>query len=271
MNRLFDRFVPYRSLPMPRSHVRVRLALVGIFAVLALGFLVPPGHAQPGRPPGFPSPPRPPSMPAPARPPGAGITGISGAGITGIHGAGISGIHGAGITGIPSPPNFGPSRNEWVCSGCRHVVGTGPIRPNVTTCPSCGARFSNPGVGAPSGGAPNTGGTTGTAPPAAPSEPSLLAPELPPNPAAGTTGTTTAPTEPAPTTAPALPFVPDTNAATPDQPEAKRGSRTILIVGVVGGGLFLIGAMGMLAFVVMKANAPTKSRRPKRRVLELDD
>lgn len=251
---------------MPRSPVRVRLALVGIFAVFALGFLVPPSQAQPGRPPGFPSAPaRPPGMPA--RPPGAGVTGISGAGIHGIHGTGIHGIHGtgihgihgAGITGIPNPPGFGSSRNEWVCSGCRHVVGTGPIRPSVTTCPGCGARFSNPGAGAP-------GGAAGTVPPGAGSEPSLLAPELPPNPAAG--GTTTPPTESA---AVAAPFSPDATAA-PDEPEPKRGSRTILIVAVVGGGLFLIGAMAMLAFVVMKANAPTKPRRrPTRRALDLDD
>lgn len=247
---------------MSRSPVRVRLALVGIFAVFALGFLVPASQAQPGRPPGFPSAPsRPPGMPA--RPPGAGITGISGTGIHGIHGAGIHGIHGAGITGIPNPGGFGASRNEWVCSGCRHVVGTGPIRPSVTTCPGCGARFSNPGVG-------GAGGAAGTVPPGAGSEPSLLAPELPPNPAAG--GTTTPPTDSAPTASPAVPFGTDTNPATPDEPEPKRGSRTILIVAVVGGGLFLIGAMAMLAFVVMKANAPTKPRRrPTRRALDLDD
>ena len=274
---------------MPQSYFRVRLALVVIFAVFAFGFLVPPGQAQPGRPPGFPSPPRPPTfpaIPAPPRPPTfpampGGATGIHGISGAGISGAGISGITGTpgGITGIPSPPSFGaPSRNEWVCSGCRRVVGTGPIRPNVTTCPGCGARFSNPGFGAPSGGAPGgaapggapAGGAAGAA-----SEPSLLAPELPPNPATGAggaPGTSPAPFEPAPVATPSEPAPFGIESAAPNnEPEKKKGSRTILIVGVVGGGLFLIGAMAMLAMVVVKANAPQKARRPKRRTIEYDD
>src|SRR4051812_25098254 len=36
------------------SAVRIRFAIVGIFSLLALGFLLSPSHAQPGRPPTFP-------------------------------------------------------------------------------------------------------------------------------------------------------------------------------------------------------------------------
>src|SRR4051794_4315085 len=112
---------------MPTSSLRVRFALVAIFAVLALGFLLSPSQAQPGRPPGgFGALPpglggRPPGgvtgMPAPVTPPGPPPGGIAGTpgGIHGggIHGAGISGMGGTGIPpgGAPAP-NFGPPRSE---------------------------------------------------------------------------------------------------------------------------------------------------------------
>ncbi len=228
---------------MPRSYFRVRLALVAIFAVLALGFLVSPGRAQPGRPPGFPG--RPPGIPAPPtppRPPGFG-------------------------GGIPSPPGFGsPSRSEWVCSNCRFVVGTGPIRPNVTQCPKCNVRFSNPG---PGGG----GAAPGGAPPAPGGEPpasTLVAPELPTNPAAGLPGTTSEPASGEPSIAPTTTTPSGADDAPSREPEPKSGGRTILIVGIVIAGIFVFGTLAMLAVVVSKANTPQNVRRPKRRPLELD-
>lgn len=250
---------------MPRPSFRVRLGLVAIFAVFALGFVVSPGRAQPGRPPGFPpnrppgfppaGPPSIPTPPTPPRPPS-------------FPGPGFGG---PGVGGIPSPPSFGsPSRSEWVCSNCRHVVGTGPVRPSVTQCPKCSVRFSNPGPGA--------GAAPGVAPPAPNGEPpasALVAPELPPNPNAGLPGTTSEPTPAAagePSVSPTTSAPAGTEAtASGREPEAKSGPRTLLIVGIVIAGVFVFGTLAMLAVVVSKANAPQHVRRPKRRVIDLDD
>jgi hypothetical protein len=292
---------------MPKSSFCIRFALVAIFAVIALGFLLPPSQAQPGgRPPGFSSPPRPPGMPAPPRPPGAGISGagisgagihgisgagihgvsgISGAGITGIHGTGIHGISGAGIHGISGAPGGiggmpGPPRSEWVCSGCRYVVGTGPIRPNVQTCPGCGARFSNPGIGPPGGGGVPPGGG---APPAggggvAPGGggvgdgPSLLAPELPPNPAAGGSFSPLPPApEPVvtPPSASSSSTSDSSGSSASDEPAAPSGrSKTLKLIGIVCGSILLLGALAALGVVVANASSSKPTKRGRRRVLD---
>lgn len=245
---------------MARSYFRVRLALLAIFAVLALGFLVSPGRAQPGRPPGFPGPPtRPPGFPTPPTPPRP------------------QGFPGPNFGGVPSPPGFGaPSRSEWVCSNCRFVVGTGPVRPNVTQCPKCSVRFSNPGPGAP-GGAGAAPGGAGAAPGGAPALPggdpaafTLVAPELPPNPAAGLPGTSDEPAASGePSAAPTTSAPSGIDTALSREPEAKGGPRTLLIVGIVIAGVFVFGTLAMLAVVVAKANAPQRVRRPRPR-LDLD-
>src|SRR5438067_4428283 len=72
---------------------RVRFAVAGILAVLALGFFLPSAHSQFGRPPGggF-----------GGRPPGGGVTGMPG-GVTGLPlrpPGGAAGMPG-GVTGMP--------------------------------------------------------------------------------------------------------------------------------------------------------------------------
>lgn len=285
---------------------RVRFALVGIFSVLTLGFVLSPGNAQPGRPGGITGiGGRPPGsitgMPGgisgiSGRPPG-GITGISGihgagiSGISGIHGAGISGISGAGISGIGGMPGAGMpgfGRDEWRCSGCNTLVGTGPIRPNVANCPGCRARFNNTTAGALSGmpGAPTfptptppqgLGMPGGTFPPITPAPTATTsAPALPVNPAAGTGVFPSAPGETPPADVPASPppYTPalpfgssDSGSSNTDSSSAPSSgrSRTIKIIGIVCGSILLIGALAALGVVVANASSSKPTRRPKRR------
>lgn len=273
---------------MPRSSsARVRFALVGIFAALALAFVVSPGHAQYGRPPGGFSG-RPSPIIPPMRPPG-GITGIHGTGITGISGihggitgisGGITGIHGTGISGIGGAPGmgFGPSasRDEWRCSGCNHLVGTGPFKPLVASCPKCNVRFTNglspggfgtPGPSAPPARPPSSQPNTGTAntPPPAPT--------LPTNPAVATSAP--APTETPPAAAgpaPTNPPVPEAGAGpAPSAPPSGGRSRTYAVIGIVVGALLLVGALVALGIVVSNNAATPVKRKVKRRVLDDDE
>ena len=262
---------------MPRSSpVRVRFALAGVFAALALGFVISPGHAQYGRPPGGITG-RPPPL-IPPRP--GGITGIHGGGISGmpsgITGGGITGIHGGGIGGMPG---MGFGRNEWRCSGCNCLIGTG-IKPIAISCPQCGARFSNgitpegfdpprppaPPVRPPSA-QPNTGATN-TPPPA---------PALPTNPAFGANGAVATST-PAPNDtpqasaapAPTNPSTPEAGAA-PNTPSSGGRSKTYAVIGIVVGALLLVGALVALGIVVTSHAAKPVKRKVKRRVLDDDE
>lgn len=313
------------------STLGVRFGLVAIGSVLALGFLLPPGSAQPGRPPiggGFGGAPpggiggRPPGgisgisgiggMPGGnigGRPPGSitgmpagitGITGIGGAGIHGIHGIsgisgtgihGISGISGAGFSGIGGAG--GLNRNEWVCSGCQYVVGTGPVKPLVSNCPRCNAKFSNgfaPGISTPAmpggfGGGPSV--PPPLTPPGGISTPPLnpgttvtpggfggnpgTAPPLPTNPAAGG-ASPPAQTNPAPS-APAPSAAPDTTSnPAPDESSSSGGKgKTLKLIGIVCGGILLIAALAIMGLVVANASAANKPvKRPRRRVAEDD-
>src|SRR4051794_11846168 len=85
---------------MPTSSAfRVRFAIVGIFSLLALAFLLSPGSAQPGRPPGG-------IGGMPGRPPG-GVGGMPGAGMPGMPGR-PPGMPGApGAPGGPGMAVFG--------------------------------------------------------------------------------------------------------------------------------------------------------------------
>lgn len=296
------------------SSFRVRFAIVGIGTTLALAFLISPGQAQPGRTPGGFS-----GRPAggiagnpggisgmpggisgiSGRPPGSisGMPGgIHGAGITGIHGTGISGIHGAGISGMPGEMGgFGPSvRDEWRCSGCNHLVGSGPIKPLVDKCPSCGARFSNGftpqiggGLGMPSTPVvpPPVAGRFGAPPVTAPpvtTPPTFGAPgaaetnpppALPTNPAFTNPAPPVAP--PSSTSVPNPPTASEPSAPAPTGTESGTGSgkkgRTILVIGIVVGVILFLGMMAALAVVVSKASAAKPVKRKRRKVYDDED
>jgi hypothetical protein len=283
---------------MPKSSFLIRFAIVGIFGVFALGFLLPPSQAQPGpRPPGFPPPPvippRPPvgfggapggiagtpggitgvpggisGMPG-GRPPGAftgtpgGATGISGAGISGIHGTGISGIHGAGISGISGMggPGFGGGgRTEtvWTCSRCGFELGRGPVDPGQPSCPRCGVKFNG------SSGPGAVGAIPSTPPISPPTAAPSGAPELPINPFAGG--------RPAPSASSSEPTASSSDSSASSSEEQPSGrSRTIKLIGIVCGAIFLIGAIAVLGVVLaMNASASKPTRRPSRRAFEID-
>lgn len=51
--------------------------------------------------------------------------------------------------GMQPPKMPGPPVLSWSCSKCRAVLGTGNFPPNLQTCPNCGVRLINGGIGAP--------------------------------------------------------------------------------------------------------------------------
>jgi hypothetical protein len=281
----------------------IRLVLTGILAVTAFGFVVRPGHAQPGRPPGgiagVPGggiagmPGRPPggitgTPGQPLRPPGsitgmpggisgiggagfagihgAGIAGIHGAGIAGIHGAGIAGIHGAGIAGLP-PGGFGgfPGQTtySWSCGKCKAHLGT------TTTPHSHHTRCPVCGViftGTtvnPGGGGDGGGAPGGFAPVPAPPG---EAPPLPLNPAP-------APPAPAPNPDAGPSFVApaqDQGAPEPDDRPQTRTPRGFKIVAILIGSVMLLVGLAALVMVVRQSGGQPV-RRPRRRFDDGDD
>src|SRR5947207_15688352 len=106
------------------SPTRVRFALVGTFALLALGFLLPSGYAQFGRPPGGGA------MGGGVRPPG-GIGGIPTMPRPPLGGAPFPGAPGGGLGGMPGRlgGGIGGGRSEivWTCTACGGELGRGPI------------------------------------------------------------------------------------------------------------------------------------------------
>jgi hypothetical protein len=246
---------------------RIRMLLVaGLLLPAALVFT--PAKAQ------FPRPPIPPGGMA-GRPGGIGgmPAGINGGMPGGINGGiagrpgGIGGING-GIAGGPGGVGGMPGQHEWVCGGCGKVLGVGPVKPIMASCPFCGVKFTNgmdfemsrPGGGPPIGGPPMGGPPMG-----AMGGPPMGGPNIPP-------------TEPAHPNPP--PFnPPDAGAANNNnnnvpapvagnQAAANSGSsstgRTVLIVGAIGCGvLFLVAALG--TFLYISATRSSKDDRPKRR------
>lgn len=229
---------------MPQSSAfRIRFALVGIVAILALGFFLSPSFAQPGRP----RPPKPPLRPT-------------------------------------------PSRTVWCCSGCKAILGRGPIKPSLASCPKCGAKFVNGtgGAGFTSMPDPDDNPTGADAPAASPpGEPT--APPLPTNPAANsgtptqpiTTAPASSPTpEPQPTpekTAPGpsnpVPSMsPDVQSTSSDESPSSSsggsGSRTIKIAVITTGVLFMLGGLAILGVVAVKARAAKPTKRLTRRKVQ---
>ncbi len=226
---------------MSLRHLRMWL-VVGLVLPAALVFT--PARAQFGRPP---------------IPPG-GIAGRPG-GIGGING-GIAGRPG-GIGGMPS----GMGQHEWVCGGCGKVLGRGPVKPVMVSCPFCGVKFTNgldfemsrPGGGPPIGGPPMgaMGGAPGGAPPAA--------------------GANIPPTEPAkPDPPPAAANnnpIPAAAAADPPTPASSGTMRTVLVVAAIGCGvLLLFAALGTFLYIsVTRAGKNDPPKRRRKRVYHDED
>jgi hypothetical protein len=237
---------------------RIRMGLViGLLLPAALMFT--PAQAQfGGRPPIGPGgiAGRPPGMPGGIN---GGIGGING-GIAGRPGM-PGGINGGINGGMPG----GLGQHEWVCGGCGKVLGHGPVKPVMPSCPFCGVKFTNgmdfemsrPGGGPPIGGPPM--GAIGGPPMGGPP---MGGPNIPP-------------TEPAqPNPPPVNP--PDAPAANNNAPAAAAGNpapassggpsvaKTVLIVGAIGCGvLLLFAALG--TFLYLSASRAGKNDPPKRR------
>jgi hypothetical protein len=241
---------------------RVRMWLVvGLVIVAALVFT--PAQAQFGRP--------------PFTPPG-GIAGRPG-GIGGING-GIGGMPG-GMAGRPGGINGGIAggmpggmgQHEWVCGGCGKVLGTGPVKPIIASCPACGVKFTNgldfevsrPGGGPPIGGPPmgGIGGMPGgppmggppmggaNIPPTVPARPEPPQQNQPEPPVANNNNNIPAPAPAADNAAPA-----NTGNST--------ATRTVLIVAAIGCGvLLLFAALG--TFLYISATRSGKNDVPQRR------
>jgi hypothetical protein len=122
-----------------RPSNRVRIALVGVFAVLTTALVLPsvsaqfprqqPGPMGPGMRPNFPEGPRFPEVPRPNFPQ------------------------------MPQPPqpNFpqprlpgerfgGMAERVWYCGGCKAELARGDTQPALQSCPKCGVHFRN-GIG----------------------------------------------------------------------------------------------------------------------------
>jgi hypothetical protein len=293
------------------SPIRVRFALVAIFTLLALGFLLPSGHAQFGRPPG-PPPVRPPGAGMPGRPGGitgvpGGITGMPGpplrppGGITGMPGGipgrpgGITGMPGGGITGTPGGitgmpgrlggglgGGIGGGRGEvvWTCTGCNGELGRGPVDPGQSICPHCGARLTGPSGPAAFGSNPGMHSGTGTRPYGGSVSPPPAAPPSgpPPDTAPPAVPETSAPGAPA---IGALPFLgsssPDDSspADTSSSSESPGGSgksrKVLLIVGLTIATVFLVGVVVMLVMVMRNTSGSRPVRARRRPAFDFDD
>ncbi len=249
---------------------RVRFALVGIFALLALGLSLHTGQAQFGRPPGFGGGMKPPGMGGmhgpQMRPPG-GFTGLPGGGFPGTGMGGMHGRYGGG---------FGGGRTEivWRCTACNGELGRGPTDPGQSICPHCGAHLSGP-AGPASSGAFGTNSGTQWNTPAAPSvgdtSPNTTPPASPPPDAT-----------PAATDAPASSTLPFFGSGTADNSSASSSSsnssggvgRALKIVGITVAVVFLVGVVGMLVMVAKNTsgNRPRRTRYRRRQVaFDFDD
>ena len=252
---------------MPRPSF-VRFALVGIFAFLFLiSFGLPSGYSQFGRPPGGIAG-RPPGMSGgmagmpggmAGRPPG-GITGING-GITGMPGGmngmngvagmngmagmsgGMNGIHG-GIAGMPGGMGGSQTVMTWKCSRCGTLIGTGPIRPTIANCPSCGVHFIGNGNMANMMNPP----------------PTVNAP------------TTTSPVQPA--TSPESFTSSTSGSADDDTPTPTRTSglkRTLIIVAIIIGVVFVLGVLALIIVLTLSSSGSGPKKKRRRPAIDLDD
>jgi hypothetical protein len=239
----------------PRAGVRI--AIVGIFAVLATVFVVSDARSQPrpggigGMPrPNFPQPPKfptPPTFTPPNFPQSPTIPNFP-----------------APPT-IPSMPNIprGPQfETVWSCGKCNAELGRGNSKPSFDSCPKCGVRFINGG-----GGGAGGFGLVRPPPPAVTSPPANTSadPDLLPRGNGGNESTTF--------TAPPSSSGSDTAKApsSEEKPNSKTGSLILKIMIGVFGFLFLLGMVGG-AFLIIQANKGSKpAKKSRRKALDLDD
>jgi hypothetical protein len=148
----------------------------------------------------------------------------------------------------------------WKCIRCNTVVGRGPARPNLTSCP-------NPNCPSHSGGGLNLGNTETTevsdaaaAPPpiSTPAPPPVTTPVSAPNPPVSSPSPTPPPPVPAPSPPPpAATPAPAPQAATPAptkttaETPSSNSDRTIgiTLLALAGGGALLLVVSGSLAYV----------------------
>ena len=251
---------------------RRRLGLVLTVTLVAAVFAMSSIHGQGPRPS---LPPRPGGIPG-------GITGGMPGGITGGTAGGLNGgitggmpggIRGGmpgGITG-GNPGGFtggrpgggilgGGPRFEFKCSGCGKVVGQGNSSLDApASCPFCGVRFINGGIGR--GGPP--AGTPGMTPPGNPGIlPKTGLPGPPPTEPIKPVGGASAPpaSNPAPT--------PDTGTSTASTEKSGNGRTIAFAVGLIVVALLILVGGTVLMIVSLKSSG--KSGRKRRRRSEDD-
>jgi hypothetical protein len=174
-----------------------------------------------------------------------GISGMPG-GISGISGmpGGISGISGFG-------GGFTVTETEWRCSGCRTVLGRGPVKPSYSSCPQCQAQFRN-SIGG--------GGFTMVSPPPPMTSPPFNPPVQPtiPPPAPDPQPTFPLPgfTSPTPTT--------PTSGGSSGDPSSGDVGMKWKIIGLVVLALLIIGVTG--GALVWNANRSREDHRRRRYV-----
>ena len=183
---------------------------------------------------------------------------------------------------IPPGPRF-PGRGapgfEWTCSKCGAVIGRGMMKPTVANCPKCGARFNNTmggmmanmhdRMGNPSGGMPPPGFNPPSTAPSPPFMTSPAPPMMPPAPVPPPVPVPEMSTPPLP--APDTPTSDSTNN-TPTATSQGFGARTLLAVGILGGGLLvLIGALAAILYFCAASGTREAPKRRRKRVYHDDD
>jgi hypothetical protein len=234
---------------------------------------------MPGRPPGFPNNNIPPAPGMPGAP-GGQFNGMPGGQFNGMPNGfnpngqftGMpGGFNPPGMPNSPFGPGFPGRMNEtvWQCDKCKAVLGTGPVKPMMVSCPRCGVRFANgltpgfspvgpfggtgmtpPGI-PPAPGMPGNVPAPGLQPPQLPTEPPAGAEPPPPAPAAGEQ----------PPEVPPLPADSTTSTVPTSSGGSSKGKVVAIIVAV---GVILVGVLvlvGAALVVVFTQKKPAPRRR----------
>lgn len=208
----------------------------------------------------------------------SGMPGMPGGQFTGMRG----GFTGGGFTG--------GGETVWECGKCKYVLGRGPVKPRVMSCPQCGVRFVNgmsPGMAAPGRFRPPFGGGF---PPSMPNQPGVPGGNMPPGmqPPGGFPNNQPPggqppqlPTEPPPGAnpeppQPAQPPVPaageqppaPAGAATSNPPPSSKSSSSktkwiaiAFAVGIILVGIVVLAGAALLVYSQKKSAAPRRKRR----------
>ena len=240
---------------MLSSCTGVRIALLGAFALLAVGLTFSEVRSQP---PGFPGPKRP-NFPGPPTMPGPSFPG------------------GGPNAGFPSGPPGGLGGgfvDVYSCGKCKRELGRG-TKPNLSSCPYCGVRFLNGG----GGGSPPPGGFSSPPPSGvAPAAPAVDF-DLEPRQVAGGSdpdtgdGSFTAPPSSSPAASSRSGPSSSTDTAVSADTGSKTGNTVLKIMLIVFGVLFLAAIIGGIVLFVMANRATPTKKKPKRKqkAYDLDD